>query len=73
MSITQSRLDNYLAAEARILALGESMRRGDKERRNAELATIRDAIASLQAQLANEQRAANGCGSLSHRTAVFDR
>lgn len=70
MSITQQRLDAYLAAEARILQRGQSNRMGDLQAEQAQLAAIQKAIAALQAQLAAEQRAATG-GHLSYSTAVF--
>lgn len=71
MSQTQERLDAYIAAEARILARGQSTRFDVRQREEAELRTIRDAIAQLEAQLANEESAANGGGNLAYRTAVF--
>jgi hypothetical protein len=72
MSRTQERLDNYYAAEARILARGQSARMDLRQRDEAELQTIRDAIAKLEAQLARETSAASGgAGSLAYRTPSF--
>ena len=73
MSRTQDRLDNYYAAEARILARGQSSRMDVRQRDEAELKTIRDAIAKLEAQLATEtSNSAGGNGSLGYRTATFN-
>lgn len=71
MSITQTRLDTYVAAEARILARGAGMRFGERQKQEAELETIRKAIAQLQQQLARETAAAAGHGSLRAKTVVF--
>jgi len=74
MSITQQRLDAYLAAEARILSGGFSQRHGERARQEAELAEIRKAIAELRRELAAEQgNLGPARGSLRYRTAVFDR
>ena len=73
MSITQQRLDAYVAAEARILVRGNSIRLGERQRQDAELETIRKAIVQLQGQLAREASTGAGGGSLRYRTAVFDR
>lgn len=70
---TQQRLDNYLAAEARILTTGLSWRLDLRQRQEAELAEIRKAIASLQSQLAAEQGGTGSShGSLRYKTAVFN-
>lgn len=71
MSITQQRLDAYLAAEARILSAGLSVRLDIRQRQEAELAQVRAGIESLQRQLAQESGA--GRGSLSYRRVVFNR
>lgn len=72
MSRTQQRLDAYYDAEARILARGQSKRFDQRQKDEAELRTVRDAIAQLEAKLAEEAAAAHGgAGSLSYRTAVF--
>lgn len=71
MATTQERLDLYLAAEARILARGQSNRMGDLQAEQAELATIRQAITELQTQLAQERRSALGASHLSYATTVF--
>lgn len=73
MSVTQTRLDNYLAAEARILARGSSQRMGERQRQEAELDTIRKQIEILQRQVASEVPGAIGRGSLCQRTVVFNR
>ena len=74
MSQTQQRLDNYYAAEARILARGQSERFDQRQRDQADLKTIRDAITKLECQLANETNTAAGTrGSLSYQTAAFNR
>lgn len=69
---TQSRLDAYLAAEARILSAGFSMRLGERQRQEADLAAIRAAIKELQAQLDAEQGRPRSGGSLRYKTAVFN-
>ena len=72
MSTTQQRLDAYLAAEARILASGFSLQFNQRRIQEAELETIRKAIAQLQQQLAQEQAAAAGhAGSMRYRKTVF--
>ncbi len=68
---TQTRLDTYLAAEARILTVGFSVQFDIRRRQEAELSEIRKAIRELQAQLAAEQGTSGG--SLRFRTAVFNR
>ena len=73
MSTTQERLDAYKAAEARILAGGQSLRFAERQQEQAELAEIRKAIAQLEAQLQRETAAAAGRGGLRHTTAVFCR
>ncbi len=70
---TQQRLDNYLAAEARILERGFSLRLGDRQRQEAELAEIRKAITQLQRELAGESTTAPSRGSLRYHTTVFNR
>lgn len=71
---TQQRLDNYLAAEARILERGFSLRLADRQRQEAELGEIRKAISSLQSQLAAEQGGKGSShGSLRYKTVVFGR
>jgi hypothetical protein len=73
MSVTQDRVDNYLAAEALILAQGQSSRFDVRERQQAELDTIRKTIAQLQRELATETNTAAGRGALRYKTVVFDR
>lgn len=73
MSDTQTRLDAYKAAEARILAGGQSLRFSERQLQQAELAEIRKAITQLEAQLQREADAAAGRGSLRYSTAVFCR
>lgn len=70
MSTTQDRLDRYLAAEARILEAGQSMRQDIRQRQEAELASIQAQITKLQAQLARERNPRRS--SLSHLTPVFN-
>ena len=70
---TQERLDNYLAAEARILTRGFSMRLGERQRQEAELAEIRKAITQLQRELSAQPGVGTGRGSLRYSTAVFNR
>lgn len=74
MSTTQQRLDLYLAAEARILTAGFSIRYDVRQRQEAELAEVRKAITALQSQLAAEQGGrGSSAGSLRYKTAVFNR
>lgn len=75
MSTTQERLDAYKAAEARILAGGQSLRYAERQLQQAELAEIRKAISQLESQLQRETDAAAGRtgGSLRYSTAVFCR
>lgn len=73
MSDTQTRLDAYKAAEARILAGGQSFRYAERQLQQAELAQIRKAIDQLESQLARESAALAGRGGLSFHTAVFCR
>jgi hypothetical protein len=73
MSSTQERLDAYKAAEARILAGGQSLRYAERQLQQAELAEIRKAIAGLEAQLQRETAAAARRGGLRQTTAVFCR
>lgn len=72
MSNTQQRLDAYLAAEARILMAGFSVRFDQRQRQEAELAEIRKAIRELEARLAAERGRGGSGGSLRYRTAVFN-
>lgn len=58
-SVTQSRLDAYLAAERAILEAQE-IRGGDRAHRMTELAEVRDQIDKLQRQLSREQGRARG-------------
>lgn len=71
MSDTQQRLDDYKAAERRILQRGFSVRFDQRQRQEAELAEIRKGIRELEARLAAETGAAPSRGSLRYRTAVF--
>ena len=73
MSDTQTRLDAYKAAEARILASGQSIRYADRWLWQAELEQIRKAIVQLEAKLAAEVASLAGRGGLSFHTAVFCR
>ena len=70
---TQQRLDNYLAAEARSLTRGFSLRFGERQRQEAELAEIRKAIAQLQAQLTSETGPMPVRSSLRYHTTVFNK
>lgn len=71
MTNTQQRLDAYLAAEARILSVGFSVRFAERQRQEADLAAIQKQIEKLEAQLAAEQGRRTGASSLRHRTVVF--
>lgn len=73
MSTAQQRLDLYLAAEARILTAGFSVRLDVRQRQEAELAEIRKAISALQRELASQQSPRPGLGSLGYVTTVFGR
>lgn len=73
MSDTQTRLDAYKAAEARILSGGQSLRLAERQQQQAELAEIRKAIDKLEAKLAGEVASLSGRGGLSFHTAVFCR
>jgi len=74
MSTTQQRLDAYLAAEARILTAGFSVRLDLRQRQEAELAQIRAGIRELEARLAAEAAGVPSSGSsLRYKTAVFCR
>lgn len=73
MSTTQERLDAYKAAEARILAGGQSLRYAERQLQQAELAQIAEKISQLEAQLQRETATAAGRGGLHHTTAVFCR
>lgn len=70
MSTTQQRLDNYLAAEARILQKGFSLQYEARRRQEAELSDIQKAIRELKAELAAEQGTSR-LGSLRYKTVVF--
>ncbi len=70
MSTTQQRLDNYLAAEARILQKGFSLQYEARRRQEAELSDIQKAIRELKAELAAEQGTPRP-GSLRYKTVVF--
>ena len=72
MTNTQQRLDAYLAAEARILTAGISIRFGERQRQEAELAAIQKMIPVLEAQLKAEQGVRTGPSSLRHHTVVFN-
>ena len=69
---TQSRLDAYLAAEAEIVKAQE-VRAGDRTHRRAELQVVQVQIAVLQRQLAREQAAAAGRGSINFAVANLSR
>ncbi|MGV8959214.1 MAG: hypothetical protein ACOH1V_02345 [Stenotrophomonas sp.] len=72
MTTTQQRLDNYYAAEERILTAGFSVRLDVRSRQEAELSEIRKAINALESKLANETgKRSSSAGSLRYRTAVF--
>ncbi len=60
-TINQTRLDAYVAAEAKILQ-GQSVRFGDRELRRADLSEIRAEIGRLQSVVAREQAGAAGRG-----------
>lgn len=60
-TVNKTRLDAYVAAEARILG-GQSVRMGDRQLQQADLAEVRQEIARLQAAVAREESAAAGRG-----------
>ena len=62
-SVTETRLNAYLAAEISILKAQE-VRNGDRTFRQTELREVRQQIDQLQKQLAREQAAAAGQGGL---------
>lgn len=68
---TQERLDAYYAAEARILKTGFSIRYAERQKQEAELASIRSGIKDLEAKLAAESGNPSSKGSLRYKTAVF--
>lgn len=68
---TQTRLDAYLQAEAKILSGAQTWRFGDRQFQRADLAEIRRTIEALQRQLAREQAAAAGRSSLGFATVNF--
>lgn len=67
-SVTETRLNAYIAAEAAILQAQEA-RSGDRTHRMAELKDVRDQIDKLQRQLAREQAAGQGRGGLNYAVA----
>lgn len=69
-SVTETRLNAYLAAEAAILRAQEA-RGGDRTVRMADLAEVRAQIDKLQAQFAREQ-AGHGGGLGGLRTSLAD-
>jgi hypothetical protein len=69
---TQARLDAYLAREAAILAQGQSVRFGERQLIDAELAEVRRAISDLQSQIRRETAAASGRSSLGYSVASFN-
>lgn len=71
MSDTQQRLDAYKAAELRILQRGFSLRFDQRQRQEAELSEIRQAIRELEGKLAGEAGKSSSAGSLRYKTAVF--
>lgn len=56
---TETRLQAYIDAEAKILA-GQSVRMGDRELRRADLSEIRDEIRRLKREVTAEANAASG-------------
>ena len=56
----EQRLDLYLAAEAKLLGGGQSVRLGDRQVNRGDLAEIRAEIARLQRVVASERNAATG-------------
>jgi hypothetical protein len=58
-TVTQTRLDAYLAAEIAILKAQE-IRNGDRTFRQTELSDVRDQIDKLQRQVAREAASAIG-------------
>lgn len=66
----QQRLNNYLAAEARILTAGFSIRLDLRQRQEAELAEIRKGIRECQMQVAAEQGRHSNRSSLRSTTMV---
>lgn len=66
----QQRLNNYLAAEARILTAGFSIRLDQRQRQEAELAEIRKGIRECQMQVAAEQGRHSNRSSLRSTTMV---
>lgn len=71
MSTAQERLDLYLAAEARILTAGFSVRFDIRQRQEAELAEIRKAIKELKGEVAADAGTPPSRGSLKYKTATF--
>lgn len=69
---TQSRLDAYYAAEARILERGQAVRLSERQQQLAELAEIRKAITALEAKLVLEQNRAAQHGTLVSTRVHFD-
>jgi len=60
-TVNQTRLDQYLAAEAKILS-GQSFRLGDRQLQRADLSEVRNEIARLQMAVNREVAAAAGRG-----------
>ena len=69
MTVTETRLSAYLAAETAILQAQEVKGDSGRAQRMADLADVRDQIAKLQAQLSREQSRADGNGGLNYATA----
>ena len=67
-TVTETRLNAYLAAEMAILKAQE-VRHGDRTFRQAELSDVRAQIDILQRQLAREQAAQAGRGRISFSVA----
>lgn len=69
-SVAQQRLNNYLAAEARILTAGLSWRLDIRQRQEAELADIRKGICECQMLVDAEQGRHSNRSSLRSTTMV---
>lgn len=61
-TVNQTRLELYLAAEAKILS-GQSVRMGERQLQRADLAEVRRQIAILQAAVERENALSEGRGS----------
>ena len=70
MSTTATRLQKYLDAETAILD-GQQVRMGDRLLAMPDLAEVTKTIAALQRQLARENSASSGRGSLGYATVDF--